>query len=80
LEAGKSYRITAEGRFQIANDGESWLCEPNGVTIEYHDGRPLGTLLGAIASTKPGEGDPSFAQPMLIGSEAIIQPKSDGVL
>jgi hypothetical protein len=80
LEAGKSYRITATGQFQIANDGEPWPCEPNGVTIEYHDGMPLGALLGAIASTKPGEGDPSFARPLLIGSEAVIEPKSDGVL
>ena len=80
LEAGKAYRITAAGQFQIANDGEPWPCEPNGVTIEYHDGMPLGALLGAIASTKPSEGDPSFAKPMLIGSEAVIQPKSDGVL
>lgn len=80
LEAGKSYRITATGRFQVANDGEPWPCEPNGVTIEYHDGLPLGALLGAIASTKPSEGDPSFAEPMLIGREAVIKPKSDGVL
>jgi hypothetical protein len=80
LEAGKSYRIIATGQFQIANDGAPWPCQPNGVTIEYHDGMPLGALLGAIASTKPSEGDPSFASPMLIGSEAAIQPKSDGVL
>jgi hypothetical protein len=50
------------------------------VTIEYHDGMPLGALLGAIASTKPSEGDPSFAEPIMIGSETVIQPKSDGVL
>jgi hypothetical protein len=80
LDAGKTYRIIARGQFQIANDSEPWPCEPNGVTIEYHDGYPLGALLGAIASSKPSEGDPSFAKPMLIGSEAIIQPKSDGVL
>ena len=53
LEAGKSYHVTASGRYQIAaeksNDGEkAWPCEPGGVTIEYHDGRPLGMLLGAM--------------------------------
>jgi hypothetical protein len=80
LEAGKSYRITAIGQFQIADDGEPWPCEPNGVTIEYHDGRPLGALLGALASAKPSEGDPSFAEPMLISSKAVIRPKSNGVL
>jgi hypothetical protein len=53
LEAGKSYRISAKGRYQIAAeqiDGklQPWPCEPGGVTIEYHAGRPLGMLLGAI--------------------------------
>jgi hypothetical protein len=53
LEAGKTYHVTASGRYQIAvektNDGEkAWPCEPGGVTIEYHDGRPLGMLMGAI--------------------------------
>jgi hypothetical protein len=80
LQAGRTYRVTASGRFQIANDGQPWPCEPNGVTIEYHNSKPLGALLGAIASTKPSEGDPSFAEPMMIGSEAVIKPQSDGVL
>jgi hypothetical protein len=53
LEAGKKYNISASGRYQIAlekaSDGEKpWPCEPGGVTIEYHDGRPLGMLLGAV--------------------------------
>jgi hypothetical protein len=48
LIAGKSYRVTADGRYEIANDGEPWPCEPGGVTIDYYDGRPLGMLVGAI--------------------------------
>ena len=53
LEAGKTYHVAASGRYQIAveknGDGEkAWSCEPGGVTIEYHDGRPLGELLGAV--------------------------------
>ena len=27
---------------------QAWPCEPGGVSIEYHDGHPLGMLLGAI--------------------------------
>ncbi|MGD9634777.1 MAG: hypothetical protein AB7U97_15975, partial [Pirellulales bacterium] len=60
LEAGRAYRLTARGRYQIAfADGAAWPCEPGGVTIEYQDGRPLGKLLGAIvaedAAARPAE-------------------------
>ena len=80
LKAGKSYRVEAKGRFEIANDGEPWPCEPNGVTIEYHDGRPLGALLGAIWSRDPNTSEPSFAKPMVIGVGATIRPDRDGML
>jgi hypothetical protein len=60
LEAGKTYHVTASGRYQIAtetsNDGEkAWPCEPGGVTIEYQDGRPLGMLLGAVVKGSRNE-------------------------
>lgn len=63
LEAGKKYRVTASGRYQIAveqNNGKRvpWPCEPGGVTIEYHDGRPLGMLVGAVVGEEnQGAGD-----------------------
>jgi hypothetical protein len=58
LDAGKSYRLSGSGRFQIAEetsaDGKklAWPCEAGGVTIEYYAGRPLGMLLGAIVPTR----------------------------
>jgi hypothetical protein len=87
LEAGKSYRISATGRYQIAVeqlDGkpQSWPCEPGGITIEYHNGRPLGMLLGAIrpenaatATTKD-----TFAEPFAIGLETTFKPTTGGTL
>jgi hypothetical protein len=100
LEAGKEYRVTARGRYQIAAEptdaGERpWLCEPGGVTIEYHDGRPLGMLLGAImeeGGRGKGEGggidrddakhfdELSFARPLDIGLSASINPRASGTL
>jgi len=77
LESGKAYRITAEGAYEIANDGEAWPCEPGGVTIEYHDGHPLGMLLGAIDRGLPGE---TFAEPFEIGLGATITAKASGTL
>ncbi len=77
LETGKSYNLAAKGRYVIANDGAPWPCEPGGVTIEYHDGRPLGMLLGAIAGNKAGT---TLASPFEIGSGSIITPKASGTL
>jgi hypothetical protein len=87
LEAGKSYDITAAGRYQIAEeqrDGVTipWSCEPGGVTIDYHDGRPLGILLGAIDSrdkSATGAG-PTFANPTVIGLRATLKPTVSGTL
>ncbi len=74
LDAGKSYDLTATGRYQIGAeqiDGQSkpWPCEPGGITIEYHDGRPLGILLAAIDSrgNTNTPSDESFAEPLTIG-------------
>jgi hypothetical protein len=77
LEAGKSYRITATGKYEIANDGEPWPCEPGGVTIDYHDGRPLGLLLGALDSNANGV---TLANPFPVGLDKTITPTATGTL
>lgn len=81
LKAGQSYRVTASGRYQIARDadGAAWPCEPGGVTIEYHEGRPLGALVGALAPATNGS-SPSFARPALLGLDATLKPVEDAVL
>ena len=49
VEKGKAYSFQANGRFQLAAEGRKiWWSEPNGVTIRYYQGRPLGVLLGAV--------------------------------
>jgi hypothetical protein len=93
LDAGRSYRIAARGRYQVAReaDGQIWWCEPGGVTIEFHAGRPLGILLGAIyAGNAASERRPSdqshaqpdqgFAQPFEIGLERDVIPTRSGTL
>ena len=84
LEAGKAYRVTASGRYQIAADQSNgalrpWPCEPGGVTIEYHDGRPLGVLLGAIVGRK-NSADSSFAKPIAVGLGTTIESAASGTL
>jgi hypothetical protein len=79
--------VTATGRYVIAaeqRDGATipWPCEPGGVTIDYHDGRPLGILLGAIDVRDAGNASESgtFAEPLTIGTRAVVKPKTSGTL
>lgn len=56
FERDHTYRLVARGRFQVDDDLRPWISEPQGVTIRYHGGRPLGVLIGAIIEdlgTKP---------------------------
>ena len=49
VDAGKSYRLRAAGRYQVADRPQPWPCEPGGVSIRYYRGRPLGILLAIDA-------------------------------
>lgn len=53
VEAGKRYQLQAFGRFQIAQTDRPWISEPDGISIRYHRGRPLGQLLGRIYVPAP---------------------------
>ncbi len=81
LVGGTAYEIKAEGRYRIANDPKSWWCEPNGVTIRYHRGLPLGMLVAAVL----GEGHVADANspllhPLPIGLARRITAERDGTL
>jgi len=79
LRPGQAYRVTATGRYQIAEDadaGVAWPCEPGGVTLEYHAGRPLGMLVGAWRSTASN----GFSEPVAVGLTALLEPPEEAVL
>lgn len=81
LDAGRIYSITATGRYQIDDEPQVWWCEPNGVTIHYHRGLPLGMLLGAIRGDDPlPDGVSPLAQPGAIGLQREITPPQSGTL
>ncbi|MDR1290221.1 MAG: DUF1570 domain-containing protein, partial [Planctomycetaceae bacterium] len=48
LEAGKSYKLAASGRFQVADKPDIWWSEPNGITIRYNQKKPIGQLQAMI--------------------------------
>lgn len=81
LEAGNAYQISAQGQYQIGTQPKIWTCEPGGVTIHYHRGRPLGMLLAAV---RPDDWEPKdvtpLARPEPIGLGAKFTPAASGTL
>ena len=81
LAAGKTYRLRATGRYQVAAAPRPWLSEPSGVTIRYWEGQPLGALLAAV---HPEPFDPrqesALLAPIVVGNETTIQPTATGTL
>jgi len=81
LEKGKSYRLSASGRYQVADRPKPWPCEPGGVSIRYWEGRPLGILLGAVRPDEYRVDRPSpLLRPIVIGLGTTLVPQESGTL
>ena len=57
VEKGRSYDLRATGRFTLADKPKPWASEADGITFRYHNGRPLGQLLGAIRASEKVDGE-----------------------
>lgn len=51
LTAGQTVTVTAEGRFQVGHSSRPWISEPQGISIEYVRGLPLGQLVAILVAT-----------------------------
>jgi hypothetical protein len=80
LSAGKRYQLTASGLFQIGKSSKPWMSEPNGITLKYYKGQPIGRLLAAVTDEgKSGNVSPLLT-PIAIGNQGEMTPEQDGVL
>ncbi len=80
VEAGKTYRIRAEGPFQIVKGPPAWISEPGGVTLRYHRGSPLGMLMGNVRLDQSQPGLSDLAIPVRVGRSRYIKPAGSGTL
>jgi hypothetical protein len=81
LESGVTYRLRASGRYQVGSQPQIWWCEPNGVSIRYYHGQPLGVLLAAVRPERREPNAPSaLIRPSVIGLGADLTPKQSGTL
>ncbi len=67
------YRLTATGRYQVADRPRTWPCEPGGVTIRYYRGRPLGMLLAVVHPHEGSGASNGFLKPVGVGSGAMLE-------
>lgn len=82
VKEGLKYQLTATGRYQVAKGPKPWISEPDGVTLRYFRGVPLGQLQAAISTAH--KDDPEAATPLLspvrVGNGREWVAQSDGVL
>lgn len=81
LEAGKTYELSASGRYVVARDPQPWWCEPGGVTLRYYRGRPLGELQAAVVPP-PAESakNPPWTEATPVGLHGTLTPSRSGTL
>jgi hypothetical protein len=81
LVAGQSYRLSAQGRYQLSGEPQPWPCEAGGVTLRYHGGWPAGILLAAVRPNSPaGPVTTPLAHPQPVGLAAVLRPAVTGTL
>ncbi len=80
LRSGQRVSLTSDGEFQIANDGVPWPSRANGVTIEYHQGKPIGRMIAAVFPNDFAATRSSTLEVFDVGEHNVIQASSDGVL
>jgi hypothetical protein len=84
VEAGRAYQLGARGRFQVHDQPRPWWSEPDGVTLRYIEGRPLGVLLAAVVPRQQPRDPQSEAgalrNPIVVGSQSRLVPATSGML
>lgn len=64
LRQGERFRVAATGEFVLRDTPRPWPSQPEGVTLEYHQGSPLGKLLMTLAA--PITEEPDSALPITV--------------
>lgn len=76
FRAGRTLCMQATGRFAVHDDPRPWISEPQGITIDYYRGRPLGELHVMVISSA---GDASPVK-HIVGRETELLLESDSEL
>ena len=81
VEAGVAYQLWARGDYQIDSGPPAWASDPNGVSIHYYQGHPIGQLLAGVRPDEPNAAqDQSFLHPVVVGRGTKMRSSRSGDL
>ncbi len=76
LTTGQEIVIECKGRYVVEETTKPWFSEPDGITIDYVDGRPLGEVIGTIISADGTQ----TTRHIPIGTHKKLRVPIDGIL
>jgi hypothetical protein len=87
VESSQSIRFLAQGSFTVRTSpapgaGPIWKCEPQGITVEYHRGHPLGQLIATIVPVVGVEIDRPVGRSAThsVGRTSMLKASASGLL
>jgi hypothetical protein len=81
VQQGHKYEIVATGDVTLANTPKPWISQPQGISIVYSEGHPIGTLLAAVRG-KPlvDSTEETMLKQIVVGRNATFVAGTTGTL
>jgi hypothetical protein len=81
VRAGGEYDVFASGEVTLANKPKPWMSQPQGISIMYSEGHPIGLLLAAIHREPPdASAEESMLNQAVVGRETRFKAPVSGTL
>jgi hypothetical protein len=80
VEGGATYLLEAEGKFVLGRKPREWSSGPEGVTLHYYQGQPVGRLMGNVRLDQAKPGIANLGRPVPLGNRRRVQPDESGTL
>ncbi|WP_146532746.1 hypothetical protein [Rubripirellula reticaptiva] len=73
VPSGVKVRVRASGQVTLAQEPKPWISEPEGVTIQYVVGRPLGQLIACVLPNQtPRQDELPTIDVQTIGNQSVV--------
>ncbi len=81
VRPGAEYDITATGEVTLGTSPKPWISQPQGVSIIYSEGHPIGLLLAAVHREPPdSRAEDSMLRQIAVGRGTRFTPTTGGTL
>ncbi len=81
VKEGHRYEIEATGEVTLAKIPKPWVSQPQGISIIYSEGQPIGTLLAAVHREPAAEGaEETMLKQIVVGRRVTFVAANSGTL